>query len=878
MPAIQKFVVTPNLPDSLKPLLDIARNVWWSWNVEAINLLRRVDPDLWDKHEANPVAVLGSLSPERIGALEKDKAFLAHLERVRQDLNRYLNRPSWYRNEHDSAQDGRIGYFSLEFGLHESLPLYSGGLGILAGDHLKSATDLGLPLVGVGLAYQEGYFRQYLNHDGWQMEEYATNDFFNMSMSQECDADGKPISIEVHYPGRTVTARVWRVQVGRNPLLLLDTNLPENLPEDRELTRRLYSGAEDMRIRQEILLGIGGLRVLMTMGLEPTVCHLNEGHSAFLGLERINLLMKGKGLDFDTAFEVVRASNVFTTHTPVPAGNDHFQSELVSKYLTAKADELGIGIERLLALGRQNPADTHETFCMTVLALRLSRFVNGVSELHGHVSRGMWQKVWPGAPREEIPISHVTNGIHTRSWLCTEIARLYDRYLGPRWYEDATNKTIWDRVDMIPDAELWRGHERMRERLVGFVRARLRQQLLKRGTNRMWVKRASEVLDPEALTIGFARRFATYKRAALILSDPDRLDKILNNPERPVQLIFAGKAHPKDHPGKELIRQLVHMAQEDRFRNRIVFIEDYNIEVGRYLVQGVDVWLNNPRRPLEASGTSGMKVPPNGGVNLSIMDGWWCEGYDVDNGWSIGAGEDYDENPAEQAYQDDVESTNLYDLLENEIVPTFYERGSDDVPREWTRIMKNSMRTVNAEFNTNRMVEEYTERFYFPCLENAARLGADDYAKARELADWRRRMSAGWRGVSITEVSSPPLSAHPTGTSLKVEAQVVLGDIPVNEVLVEAYHGLLGTDGEISDGETATLFAGEAGDNGVVTFSGDIACRRAGQRGFTVRVVPRKDGYPLDRFETGLITWWKDATAGKASSHFGSGEKVTHQR
>jgi len=876
MPAIQKFVVTPNLPDPLKPLLDIARNVWWSWNVEAINLMRRVDPDLWDEHEGNPVAILGTLSSERIATLERDTAFLAHLERVKQDLDRYLRRKTWYQNEHENIPDGRIGYFSLEFGLHESLPLYSGGLGILAGDHLKSATDLGLPLVGVGLAYQEGYFRQYLNHDGWQMEGYTPNDFFNMSMSLELAEDGDPVTIEVHYPGRTVTARIWRVQVGRNPLLLLDTNLPVNLPEDRDLTARLYGGAEDMRIRQEILLGIGGLRALMTLGLEPTVCHLNEGHSAFLALERINLLMKNRSLDFDTAFEVVRASNVFTTHTPVPAGNDQFQPDLVRRYLTRKADEMGIGIDRLLALGRQNPADDRELFNMTVLALRLSRSVNGVSELHGHVSRGMWQGVWPGVPREEIPISYVTNGIHTRSWLCTEIARLYDRYLGPRWFEDPTNKTLWDRVDMIPDAELWRGHERMRERLVGFVRMRLRRQLHKRGANRAWIKQAGEVLDPEALTIGFARRFATYKRAALILSDPERLDRILNDPERPVQLIFAGKAHPQDHPGKDLIRQLVHLAQEDRFRKRIVFIEDYNIEVGRYLVQGVDVWLNNPRRPLEASGTSGMKVPPNGGVNLSILDGWWCEGYKTDNGWAIGAGEDYEEGSESQAYQDDVESTALYDLLENEIVPNFYERGSDDVPREWTRIMKNSMRTVNAEFNTNRMVEEYTERFYIPSVENAARLGADNYAKARELADWRRRMNNGWRNVGITRVEAPPRNAHPMGTSLTVSAQVALGDIPAEEVLVEVYHGLLDSEGQITGGETATLFAGEPIADGTVTFSGDIACRRAGQRGFTVRIVPRKDGHPLDRFETGLITWWEDPLRDSVSGERQTGDPAVN--
>ena len=873
MPTIQTFIVTPNLPDPLKPLLDIARNVWWSWNVEAISLLRRVDPDLWDKHEGNPVAVLGSLSAERVSELEKDQAFLAHLERVRNDLERYLNLDSWFAGEHKNIKTDLIGYFSLEFGLHESLPLYSGGLGILAGDHLKSATDLGVPLVGMGLAYQYGYFRQYLNHDGWQMEEYSVNDFFNMSMSLEKDEAGRDHTIEVHYPGRVVKARIWRLQVGRNPLFLLDTNIPENRPEDRELTSRLYSGDNDMRIRQEILLGIGGLRALITLGLEPTVCHLNEGHSAFLALERINLLMKNKDLDFDTAFELVRASNVFTTHTPVPAGNDHFHPDLVRTYLKRKADELGIDMERLLALGRQDPDNKAETFCMTVLALRLSRFVNGVSELHGHVSRKMWQRVWPQAPAEEIPITHVTNGIHTRSWLCTEIARLYDRYLGPRWFEDPTNKTLWDRVDQIPDAELWRSHERMRERLVGFVRRRLRQQLRNRGANRTWVKQASEVLDPEALTIGFARRFATYKRAALILSDPARLSRILNNPDRPVQIIFAGKAHPKDHPGKEIIRELIHLSEREEFRQHIVFVEDYNIEVARYLVQGVDIWLNNPRRPLEASGTSGMKVPPNGGINLSVLDGWWCEGYQQDNGWAIGAGEEFED----QAYQDDVESTALFDLLENEIVPAFYERSSDDVPREWTRIMKNSMRTVNAEFNTNRMVEEYTERFYIPCVENSARLSANDYARAKELADWRRGVIAGWDQLKIIQVDAPPLSAQPMGSSLPVRATVHLGGIPSDEVLVEVYHGLLDSAGEIINGETATMFPGDTESDGTAVYTGDIPCRRAGRRGFTLRAVPRKDGYPLDRFETGLISWWDDPSAGASDQGAGMPGVTVHR-
>ncbi len=873
MPSIMRFVVTPSLPAKLQPLLEIARNIWWTWTPEAISLLRRVDPDLWDKHGHNPIAVLGSLSAERVDELMRDTAFLAHLDRVKTELERYLNLPTWYDHEHGDVKDKIIAYFSFEFGLHESLPLYSGGLGILAGDHLKSATDLGLPLVGVGLAYQYGYFRQYLNHDGWQQEDYNVNDFYNMSITQERGPEGQVRSIEVSLAGRPVTALIWRVQVGRNPLFLLDTNLPQNSPADRELTSKLYGGDNEMRIKQEILLGVGGVRALTELGIEPAVCHLNEGHSAFLGLERIRQLMGEKKLPYEAAYELVRASNVFTTHTPVPAGNDMFSPELVAKYLTDLANELHIGLDRLVALGRQDPQDKNEPFCMTVLALRLSQFANGVSELHGQVSRQMWQRIWPGVPVEEIPITHVTNGVHTRTWSCSEIARLYERYLGPRWYDEPTNQMIWERVSQIPDAELWRSHERMRERLVGFLRRSLRDQLQRRGANRAWIREASEVLDPEALTIGFARRFATYKRAALILSDPERLARILNHPERPVQIIFAGKAHPKDHPGKELIRQLIHLAQRDEFRKRIVFVENYNIEVARYLVQGVDIWLNNPRRPLEASGTSGMKVPVNGGVNLSVLDGWWCEGYQGDNGWAIGAGEDYDD----QAYQDEVESTALYDLLEAEIIPQFYDRSADGLPREWTRTMKNSMRTVNSNFNTNRMVEEYTKRFYIPCLHNCHRLHSDQFKGARELADWRSFIAAHWHEVTIHQVEADLEEAQPMGSRLPVKAVVNLASLSPADVLVEIYHGLLDARNQIVRGETTTMIPGEEREGGLVTFQGEIPCRRSGQRGFTVRIVPRNEGFTLDRFETGLIRWWEDHAdrrAGEATARSGSGVEI----
>ncbi|MBD3221484.1 alpha-glucan family phosphorylase [bacterium] len=858
MPKIRKFIVTPSLPPKLQPLLDIARNLWWVWNPEAIELLRRVDPDLWEERHHNPIAVLGSLSSDRISDLTRDQAFLAHLESVHDDLQRYLNQPSWFDTHHDHLKQSTAAYFSFEFGLHECLPLYSGGLGVLAGDHLKSATDLGVPLVGVGLAYQHGYFRQYLNHDGWQQEDYPVNDFYNMAMSLERGDDGEPVIIHVDYPGRQVKARVWRVQVGRNPLFLLDANLPDNRPEDRELTSKLYGGDIDMRIRQEILLGIGGVRALRAMGIDPDVYHLNEGHSAFLTLERIRNLMAEQKYPYETAFELVRSTSIFTTHTPVPAGNDHFDPQLVRTYLKPLADQLGLGIEGLIDLGRQRPGDARETFCMTVLALRLSQFANGVSELHGHVSRDMWKQVWPGVPVNELPISHITNGIHTRSWQCSEIARLYDRYLGPRWYDKPTNHMVWERVTRIPDAELWRAHERMRERLVGWVRRKLRQQLESRGASRSNIKAAREVLDPEALTLGFARRFATYKRATLILSDPERLDQILNNPDRPVQIIFAGKAHPRDHGGKELIRQIVHLAQQDRFRKRIVFLEDYNMEVARYMVQGVDIWLNNPRRPLEASGTSGMKVPVNGGINFSVLDGWWCEGYDKENGWAIGAGEDY-EDPE---YQDQVEVTALYEMLENEIAFMYYERSSDGVPREWVRVMKNSMRTVNAEFNTNRMVEEYTQRFYVPCFEQSTRLSENDAEAARELAAWRQDVAGKWPAVRVIDIDAEEQEAQPMGSRFAVRARVDLGQLSTEDVLVEIYHGLLDRHGEIQTGESETMMLTGDATSGEVDYAGEIPCRRSGLRGFTVRVIPRNPRFPLSRFDTGLIRWYgEDAPA-----------------
>ncbi|HEX2998780.1 MAG TPA: alpha-glucan family phosphorylase [Armatimonadota bacterium] len=683
MRPIRVFTVVPSLPDELTRLQELAYNLWWSWDHEAVDLFRRLDEDLWESTGHDVVKMLGSISQRRLEVMATDQGFLAHMNRVLNRLDQYLRqmRPgsTWYQRLCQQCTDlpilpGKqcVAYFSMEFGISECLPNYSGGLGVLSGDHMKSASDLGLPLVGIGLLYQEGYFRQYLNNDGWQNERYPHNDFYNMPIILMRDAGGKPLILRIALPGRSINAQIWRVQVGRIPLYLLDTNVPENSREDQDITDRLYGGDLDMRIRQEILLGIGGLQALRLVGQEPVVCHMNEGHAAFLGLERIRVLRREQGLSFAEAREMAAAGHVFTTHTPVPAGIDRFPPDMMHHYFQGIYDELGLSPKEFLGLGRMNPADDSESFCMAVLALRLSAYANGVSELHGQVSRKMWQGLWPSVPADEVPITSITNGVHIRSWISRDLAGLFDRYLGPDWQENPAEKQIWTQVEDIPPEELWRTHERRRERLVAFARMRLRQQLQQRGAPAQEIATASEVLHPEALTIGFARRFATYKRAALLFRDRDRLLRLINDRDRPIQFVFAGKAHPNDQPGKDLIRQIVHNAQLPDLRSRVVFLEDYDMIVSRYLLFGCDVWLNTPLRPREASGTSGMKAAVNGVLNCSTLDGWWCEAYTPEVGWSIGQGEEY----ADTEYQNHIEANTLYNLLEKEVVPLFYDRGN----------------------------------------------------------------------------------------------------------------------------------------------------------------------------------------------------------
>lgn len=855
---IRTFTVLPHLPARLQGLQKLAYNMWWCWNHEAVSLFRRIDADIFDQVNNSPVKLLGTITQERLEQLLHDDGFLAHMDRVVESLDNYLTNRTWFQ---DTYGDGnmspealndryRLAYFSAEFGIHESVPVYSGGLGVLAGDHLKSASDLGLPLVGVGLMYREGYFRQYLNIDGWQQERYPENDFFNLPLIPETKPDGTPLLVSAPFPGREVFIRIWRIQVGRVPLYLLDTNIPQNREEDRQITARLYGGDYDMRIRQEIVLGIGGIRAVRALGKPPVVCHMNEGHSAFCGLERIRTMIEEFGLDFAAAREAVAAGTCFTTHTPVPAGNDVFAAQLVEHYFGHYVSSLKIDMPTLLGLGRQAPKDNNELFCMTVLAIRLSNFCNGVSELHGQVSRKMWKNIWPELPDAETPIIHITNGVHTRSWLAPEMAQLYDRYLGVQWEEKPTDYSIWKRAANIPNEELWRTHERRRERLVAFARMRTKMQLERRGAPPSEIAQADEILDPEALTIGFARRFATYKRGTLMFRNLDRLTAILNNKERPVQIIFAGKAHPRDHGGKELIAEIVHVSRRPEFRRRIVFIEDYDIQVARYLVAGVDVWLNNPRRPLEASGTSGMKSCCNGGLNMSILDGWWCEGYGGDNGWAIGAGEEY----SDLAYQDDIESRAIYDLLEQEVVPLFYTRASDGLPRGWLKMMKRCMATICPVFNTNRMVQEYMEKFYVKCAERFGHLTQANLERARNLARWRQSVTNVWPQVRVEQVQANGADPMHVGAKLEVQARVNLGNLRPDDVQVQLYHGIVDNNGEISAPHAIPMSHNGAHDGSTWLFKGDIVCKASGQHGFAVRVLPKHEDL-ANPFEPGLVCW-----------------------
>lgn len=851
MRPVRTFQVRPSLPERLRALEDLAYNLRWSWDPETIELFQRLGRDLWEENQHNPVLLLGRIAQERFLAAAQDEAFLAHLDRVDADLEEYMaGRGTWHRKTFGATDHPAVAYFSMEFGLTECLPIYSGGLGILAGDHLKSASDLGLPLVGVGLLYQKGYFRQHLSPEGWQQETYPVNDFSTLPVRAFRNERGEPVRITVDLAGRPAFVQLWRVQVGRVTLVLLDTNIAENPRDIQDVTDELYGGDVERRMQQEIVLGIGGIRALDALGMRPGAYHMNEGHCAFLALERIRLLMKENTLSFQEAREVSAASTIFTTHTPVAAGIDVFSPGLMERYFGAYCSEVGLAVEALLDLGRIRAGRHEEPFNMAVLAIRTGDSVNGVSRLHAEVSRRMWRDLWPGVPTNELPISHVTNGVHPGSWLSHEMKSLYDRYLGPGWAEEPGDTRIWLRAEEIPGEELWRTHERRRERLVAFARRSLKTRLQQRDTGQAEIAQVEEVLDPEALTIGFGRRFATYKRGTLLLRDPARLDRILNAPGRPVQIIFSGKAHPKDEEGKRLIREIVQLSRRPEFHRRIVFLEDYSAVIARALVEGVDVWLNTPRRPMEASGTSGMKAALNGALNLSILDGWWEEAYSPRCGWAIGDGGDY----RDLDYQDRVEAGTLYELLEREVVPLFYTRGADGLPRGWLSLMKSAIADLCPVFNTNRMVYQYTVEAYAPALARRARLEEDGFRRARALARWRAKVRQAWGDVKIARLEADVSEEVRVGTSFDVRVWVQPGPLTAEDFAVQVCMGRVDENQEIAATRMVPMSKRDGVSADGLLFQASVLCETSGMQGFTVRVLPRSEDLANPQ-ATGLILW-----------------------
>jgi starch phosphorylase len=842
------YQVFPNIPSNLDFLEELSRNLWWCWKKDAIELFRRIDPPQWGESGRNPIAFLAKISQKRLEVLSEDEGYLAHLESVKEEFQNRVLDPE----EHDEYPYGpneKIAYFSMEFGIHESLPLFAGGLGILSGDHLKASSNLALPLIGVGLMYRHGYFRQFLNPDGWQQEAYPETDLYNLPAKRVRDEEGKDLKVSIAGPQGSIHAIIWKIMIGRIPLYLLDTNITDNRPSDRDITSSLYPGDGKIRLAQEILLGIGGMRALQAMGIKAKVLHMNEGHSAFASLERLAQTMTEYQVDLKTALEIVPRTTVFTTHTPVAAGHDEFPVEQVSPYVEPFEELLGTSVDKILSWGQPEGSNSNSPLSMFILALHMAVNCNGVSRLHGAVARRMWSFVWPDRSEEEVPISHVTNGIHISSFISQEFAYLFDRYLGPEWFMGSRKPENIKRIDDIYAEELWRAHEMNRARLVRTCRQQLVKQYARRNAPHNILEAVDSVLDQDTLTIAFARRFATYKRASLLLQDQDRLEAIINNETKPVQFIFAGKAHPKDNEGKELIKKLFQFAAKTEVRDKIIFLEDYDMHLARHLFQGADVWLNTPRRPYEACGTSGMKAAINGVVNVSILDGWWCEGYSEDRGWRIGNGEVYEDH----SYQDAVESQALYNVLENEVIPCFYDRKNGNLPVCWLQKMKASMKMVMESFCSLRMVSDYESRYYLPTAKRLDSLLADNADEAKKLAAQIKRFRSLWKNIKIEPPQRESREPYRVGDSFKVISEVNLAEIKPEEVDVELYYGHIKSLEELSSSHIEPMQVIEDRGNGRYLYSCTLNCKISGRFGLTVRVAPRGD----ERIKStpGLLTW-----------------------
>jgi starch phosphorylase len=854
--AIRRFSVRTVLPAPIAALGDLASNLRWSWHPPTRDLFQRIDPVRWDKVRKDPVRLLSALSPQELSDLAGDAEFVSAVAAAKADLDTYLSEPRWFQAWAEEVEGGApkaIGYFSPEFGITEVLPQYSGGLGILAGDHLKTASDLGVPIVGVGLFYKTGYFKQSLNRDGWQQETYPVLDPDGLPLSLLREEDGTPCVITLDLPGgRALHAHVLKAQVGRVPLLLLDSDVPENDDAARNITNRLYGGGGEQRLQQEMLLGIGGVRALrlwsrLTGAPTPDVYHTNEGHAGFLGVERIHELTQSAGLSFDEALEAVRAATVFTTHTPVPAGIDRFEADLITRHFGGDRAVAGVPVDRLLALGAEDyPGGQAGMFNMAVMGLRLGQRANGVSKLHGVVSRGMFDGLWPGFDDDEVPISSVTNGVHAGTWVDRKVYEVAAKHLGTT---DIERDNAWDRIGDVPRDAIWATKREMREQLVKEARRRTRSSWKKRGASPAELGWVDDILDPDVLTIGFARRVPTYKRLTLMLRDPDRLKRLLLDEKRPLQLVIAGKSHPADETGKQLIQQMVRFADDPEIRHRIVFLPNYDIAMAQYLYPGCDVWLNNPLRPFEACGTSGMKAALNGGLNLSILDGWWDEWFDGENGWAIPTADGVED--AER--RDDIEAAARYDLIENSVAPRFYDVDAEGLPQNWISMITHTLATLGPKVLASRMVRDYTTQLYGPAARAGWALNGDTFEGARDLAAYKAKVKAAWPTVHVDHVESSGVGDSPEiGETLHVNAYVTLGALSPEDVEVQVVYGTARDSDELRDVVSEPLQFVESYEGGRHHFAGDLALSRTGSFGYTVRVLPKHAGL-ASTSELGLV-------------------------
>lgn len=847
-----RITVKPQLPKRIEKLSDVTNNLWWSWNSEFLRLFKIIDKDLWENCEKNPIKFLRQVSQERLESISQNNEFLKKYDKIVQEFEDYMNsKNTWFSNKYPNNKKDIIAYFSAEYGLDETIPIYSGGLGILSGDHLKSASDLGIPLVAVGLLYKNGYFNQKINGYGDQETEYSNIDLENLPINPVKDEKGEDLLIYVKFPKRRLYLKVWQINVGRIKLYLLDSDIEKNNPEDRDVTLRLYGGDQEMRIRQEIVLGMGGTNLLTrVLGINPTIYHMNEGHSAFLILELMKNIIKEKQVSFDLAKDIASSKTVFTTHTPVPAGNDIFPTELVEKYFKDFWPRLNLSREEFLKLGMKPCQELEPGFNMGILALKVAGKKNGVSKLHGAVSRELFGEVWPEIAANESPITYVTNGIHTCSWLAPSLKQLYNKYLIPYWQDNIHEENIWEKIKTIPDEKLWEVHQQRKEKLLELVRKNTTERLRRSGYSYEEINEIVSKLNPNVLTIGFARRFATYKRATLIFKDLERITQILNNQDKPVQLIFAGKAHPADKEGQDLIKRIHEISMMPQFKGKIFLLENYNIAMSRYLISGVDVWLNNPRRPMEASGTSGQKASVNGVINFSVLDGWWAEGYNQENGWTIGTNAEY--NSYEE--QDLADSQSIYLTLEDKIIPLYYDKGNNQISIKWIEMMKNSIISTGGKYSTSRMLVDYSNQLYIP-LCNLTKKYYENIDNVAEYNLWKKNLYINWKDIKIIQKNNLDNITIDAGNNIEVICEVVLPNIDVSNISVECYYGKILDNGIVENVSIIPMNLEKTDkENKNYEYKCKIELKTGGNYGYTFRVMPQHQMI-LEPANLNLIKW-----------------------